>query len=109
MTLKTEHPDSNCQPSAVFQSAVVIDALGGSTIRRPSPVVDGKDRIDQLLDGGLSVVNETIANPGDGLREAMLDIFGRIPGTQNPPSISVDQYERLWRLTTPPFASRAST
>jgi len=75
MSLQPEHPNSDYQPSPVFQSAVVIDALGGSTIRRPSPVIDGKDRIDQLLDAGLSVVNETIANPGDGFREAMLDIF----------------------------------
>ena len=75
MSLQPEHPTGDSRPNPVFQSAVVIDALGGSTIRRPSPVFDGKDRIDQLLDAGVSVVNETIANPGDGFREAILDIF----------------------------------
>jgi membrane dipeptidase len=63
------------QTSPVYESAIVIDALGGSTIRRPSPSIDGKDRIDQLRDAGVTVVNETIANPGDGFRDAMLDIF----------------------------------
>jgi membrane dipeptidase len=58
-----------------FNTAHVIDALGGSTIRRPQAAVEGKDRVDQLRDAGVTVVSETIANPGDDFHNAILDIF----------------------------------
>ena len=60
---------------AIYGASHVIDALGGSTIRRPQPSVDGKDRVDQLRDAGVTVVSETITNPGDNFHGAVLDIF----------------------------------
>lgn len=63
------------QADEIFSDAQVIDALGGSTIRRPQPAVNGQDRVDQLRDAGVTVVNETIADPGSDFRKAVLDIF----------------------------------
>jgi membrane dipeptidase len=59
----------------VYAPAAVLDALGGSTIRRPSPAIDGRDRIDQLRHAGVTIVSETIANPGCGFQDAVLDVF----------------------------------
>jgi len=59
----------------LYDAAVVIDALGGSIIRRPPPPVDGKDVLDQRLAGGITVSNETLASDAESFRDAITAIY----------------------------------
>lgn len=62
-------------PGELYERAIVIDALGGSVIRRPPPPIDGKDVIDQRLAGGVTVSNETLASDSETFRSAVTAIY----------------------------------
>lgn len=53
----------------------IVDGLGGSMLMRPAPDVDGRDRIDQYRDNGVTVSNETIAMPGEDARATIRRVF----------------------------------
>lgn len=61
--------------TSLHEAAVIIDGLGGSMLRRPSPEVNGLDRIGQYLTNGVTVTNETMAAPAADARSAMHALF----------------------------------
>lgn len=65
----------NSPHDEVYRESVVIDLLGGAVLRRPAPLVDGKDAIDQRIAGGVTVCNETLASDTETFREAATAIY----------------------------------
>ena len=59
----------------LFADAIVIDALGGSVLERPAPLIDGMDVVDQRIAGGITVSNETLASDTDTFRDAITAIY----------------------------------
>lgn len=68
-------PEEEKRATAIHKEAIIIDGLGGSMIRRPSPEVNGLDRIDQYLTNGVTVTNETMAEPAAKSRAAVHALF----------------------------------
>jgi membrane dipeptidase len=60
---------------ALYESAIVIDALGGSIVRRPPPDVEGLDAIGQRIQAGITVSNETLAADREDFRAATALIY----------------------------------
>lgn len=59
----------------LYDESIVIDALGGSVLRRPAPEVDGKDAIDQRRASGITICNETLASDTESFRDAATAIY----------------------------------
>ena len=59
----------------LYASSIVIDALGGSIVRRPAPDIDGLDAIDQRIQAGITVSNETLAADRETFREATALVY----------------------------------
>lgn len=59
----------------LYEDSIVIDALGGSVLDRPSPLVNGQDIIGQRIAGGITVSNETVAANEEDFRSAVNKIY----------------------------------
>lgn len=60
---------------ALYDRAIVIDALGGSLIRRPAPDIDGLDAIEQRRAAGITASNETLASDSETFWEAAKMVY----------------------------------
>jgi membrane dipeptidase len=71
----TRSPAAGDDARSLYERAIVVDALGGSVLRRPPPEIDGADVIDQRRAGGITLSNETLASDNETFRAAAMAVY----------------------------------